>query len=108
MGDPACPCAPHARATAPARSPATAPFPPPCPSHRQIAAWKAGHKHECGAPGQGGAVAKLRSAARADAARAEAARAPAGLTVEQNRLGMRLSELAANIGIDHEIYILAD
>ena len=61
----------------------------------QIAAWKAGHKHKCGAHGQGAAAAKLRRAAREGAACAEAESAPAGLTAEQNRLGMRLSELAA-------------
>ena len=64
--------------------------PPRC---RQTAAWKAGHKHECGAPGQGAAAAKLRSAARAGAALAEAARAPAGLTAEQIRLVTRLHVL---------------
>jgi len=65
------------------------PSPLPAPPRHQIAAWKAGHKHECGAPGQGGAAAaKLRSAARGGAARAEAARSPA----EQNRLLKRLQE----------------
>ena len=67
----------------------------PCPSRRQIAAWKAGHKHKCGAQGQGAAAAKLRSAARAGAALGEAARAPAGLTAEQNRLVTRLQVLQA-------------
>ena len=58
----------------------------------QIAAWKAGHKHKCGAPGQGAAAAQLRRAA-GGGARAEATRAPAGLTAQQWRLVTRLDEL---------------
>ena len=73
----------------------TRPFPslPPLPLRRhQIAAWKAGHKHKCGAPGQGAAAAQLRRAAQGGA-QLEAARAPAGLTAQQRRLKTRLFEL---------------
>ena len=67
---------------------------PPClhPPRHQIAAWKAGHKHKCGAPGQGAAAAQLRRAAQGGA-QLEAARAPAGLTAQQRRLETRLFEL---------------
>ena len=62
------------------------------PPRRQTAAWKAGHKHQCGAPGQGAAAAQLRRAAQGGA-QLEAARAPAGLTAQQRRLKTRLFEL---------------
>ena len=68
------------------------PSPLPAPPRHQIAAWKAGHKHKCGAPGQGAAAAQLRRAAQGGA-QLEAARAPAGLTAQQRRLTMRLFEL---------------
>ena len=70
------------------------PLPPRLPAtpRHQIAAWKAGHKHKCGAPGQGAAAAQLRRAAQGGA-QLEAARAPAGLTAQQWRLVTRLDEL---------------
>ena len=39
------------------------PSPLPAPPRRQTAAWKAGHKHQCGAPGQGAAAVFLGIAA---------------------------------------------
>ena len=78
----------------------------------QTAAWKAGHKHKCGAPGQGVAVAQLRRAARGGA-QLEAARAPAGLTAQQNRLVARLFELQEAkdwlgvVGLEKEALALA-
>ena len=85
VGDPATPathCAPHASA----RSPALAPVPPAASPCRQTAAWKAGHKRECGAPGRGqdAAVAQPRGAAPGGA-RTDVA--------QQMRLLMRLIEL---------------
>ena len=71
------------------------PSPLPAPPRDQIAAWKAGHKHKCGArAGQSAAAAQLRRAARGGA-RVDAARATAGPTAEQNRLGARERVLSA-------------
>ena len=96
VGDPACPRHALRAARAGARScPLTRTrtiFPSLSLRRRQITAWKAGHKHKCGAPGQGAAAAQLRRAAQGGA-RAEAARAPAGLTAQQRRLVTRLNEL---------------
>ena len=88
VGDPAAPDAHRAPRPRACACSLTCTRPPCMHPRRQTAAWKAGHKHKCGAPGQGAAAAQLRRAAQAGAARA-----PAGLTPEQNRLGMRLSAL---------------
>ena len=53
---------------------------------RQTAAWKAGHKRECGAPGLGAGAAEIQRAVGAGVARA-------GLTAEQRSLKARLFEL---------------
>jgi len=74
----------------------------PLPALRcsQTAAWKAGHKHECGALGQGAAVAQLRGAAGV-AARDDAGPAAESsclrpcMTAEQRRLVTKLNELVA-------------
>ena len=63
VGDPAAPPR-KARRTRLLAHPRPLPFPLPAPPRHQIAAWKAGHKHKCGAPGQGAAAAQLRRAAR--------------------------------------------
>ena len=75
-----------ARAQRAARVPASA-HPLPFLTLSQTAAWKAGHKHECGVPGQGAAAAQIRRAARGGA------RAPAGLTAQQDKLRTRMNEL---------------
>ena len=96
VGDPAAPAArraPRTRVPASARSPAPAPVPLPAPPPTaQTAAWKAGHKHRCGVPGQAAAATQIRRAAQGGA-QLEAARAPAGLTAQQRRLKTRLFEL---------------
>ena len=91
VGDPAAPPR-TARRTRLLAHPRPLPSPLPAPPRHQIAAWKAGHKHKCGAPGQGAAAAQLRRAAQGGA-QLEASRAPAGLTAQQRRLKTRLNEL---------------
>ena len=84
-----------------------------CSFRRQVVAWKKGHKHKCGAPGQGAAAAtKLRRAVTA-AVHAEATRAPGGLNADQNTLRTRLGELQEAkdwlgvVGLEQEALALA-
>ena len=94
---------PHAQREARARAGGAAhlTLPPLFPRRHQIAAWKAGHKRECSAPGQGaaasapgqGAAAAQIHRAALGASRGNAARALPRLTVQQDRVVKRLREL---------------